>query len=59
MLASGVPLKLSGEEPASIGDVTLCDDTPIKRSGVVSAGAATGRTGRTGRRASRWGRSAT
>ena len=56
MLASGVPLKLSGEEPASIGDVTLCDDTPIKRSGVVSAGAATGRTGR---RAARRGRSAT
>ena len=57
--ASELPLKATGEEPASIDDVSLCDDTPIKRSGVVSAGAATGRTGRTGRRASRWGRSAT
>ena len=39
MLASGAPLKTTGEEPASIGDVSLCDDTPIKRIGVVSVAA--------------------
>ena len=35
--ASELPLKPTGEEPASIGDVSLCDDTPIKRFGVPPA----------------------
>ena len=33
------PLKTTGEEPASIGDVSLCDDTPIERFGVASVAA--------------------
>ena len=39
MRADESPLKPTGEEPASIGDVSLCDDTPIKRFGVVPVAA--------------------
>ena len=39
MRADESPLKPTGEEPASIGDVSLCDDTPIKRFGVASVAA--------------------
>ena len=39
MRASESPLKTTGEEPGSIGSVSLCDDTPIKRFGVASVAA--------------------
>ena len=37
----GLPLKLIGEEPASIGDVSLCDDTAIKCFGAALLAAPT------------------